>query len=123
MEVGCFAGYCAVACCLARRRLRNGTLVRLVKIAVNIAALDRSKWYEYIVRSGRRPGVDGRAAFAGCVLKCRIIGIIEGEQGSKHKKERNDRVVAVENDNHSWANIKRIDDLGQQFREELEDFL
>jgi inorganic pyrophosphatase len=61
-------------------------------------------------------------AFTGCVLKCRIIGIIEGEQGNKKKKERNDRVVAVENDNHSWADVKHIDDLGQQFREELEEF-
>lgn len=61
-------------------------------------------------------------AFTGCVLKCRIIGIIEGEQGEKKDKERNDRVVAVEKDNHSWADIKHIDDLGKQFRQELEEF-
>jgi inorganic pyrophosphatase len=61
-------------------------------------------------------------AFPGCVLKCRLIGVIEGEQGDKKKKERNDRVVAVEKDNHSWADIKVIDDLGKQFRRELEDF-
>jgi len=61
-------------------------------------------------------------AFAGCVLKCRTIGIIEGEQGDRKKKERNDRVVAVENDNHSWADIKHIDDLGRQCRQELEEF-
>src|ERR1700761_9531352 len=35
-------------------------------------------------------------AFAGCKLSCRLIGIIEGEQGDKRKKERNDRVVAIE---------------------------
>jgi inorganic pyrophosphatase len=29
-------------------------------------------------------------AFAGCFLKCRIIGIIEAEQGSKKKTIRND---------------------------------
>ena len=62
------------------------------------------------------------AAFPGCVLKYRLIGVIEGEQGSKKKKERNDRVVAVEKDNHSWADIKVIDDLGSRFRHELEDF-
>ena len=61
-------------------------------------------------------------AFAGCVLKCRIIGIIEGEQGEKKSKKRDDRVVAVEYDNHSWADIKEIQDLGKQFREELEEF-
>jgi len=61
-------------------------------------------------------------AFPGCVLKCRPIGVIEGEQGSKRDKERNDRIVAVQQDAHSWADIKRIDDLGKQFCEELEEF-
>jgi len=61
-------------------------------------------------------------AFTGCVLKCHVIGIIEGEQGDKKDKERNDRVVAVEKENHSWADIKHIDDLGKQFLEELEEF-
>lgn len=62
-------------------------------------------------------------AFSACVLQCRIIGIIEGEQGNNKKsRERNDRVVGVEKDNHSWADIKHIDDLGKQFRDELEEF-
>jgi hypothetical protein len=33
--------------------------------------------------------------FPGCLLKCRAIGIIEGEQGKKNKSERNDRIVAI----------------------------
>jgi inorganic pyrophosphatase len=61
-------------------------------------------------------------AFAGCVLKCRLIGIIEGEQGDKKDKERNDRIVAVESENHSFADIEHIDDLGKQFLRELEEF-
>jgi inorganic pyrophosphatase len=61
-------------------------------------------------------------AFPGCKLTCRIIGVIEGEQGNKKETERNDRVVAVENDNHSYAHVKRIDDLGKQFERELEEF-
>jgi inorganic pyrophosphatase len=61
-------------------------------------------------------------AFPGCVLKCRLIGIIEGEQGSKGKMERNDRIVAVEKENHSFADIKVIDDLGKKFLRELEEF-
>src|SRR5260370_27297860 len=31
-------------------------------------------------------------AFPGGVLKCRVIGVIEREQGNKKKKERNDRI-------------------------------
>jgi inorganic pyrophosphatase len=61
-------------------------------------------------------------AFPGVVLKCRLIGIIQGEQGDKKEKERNDRIVAVEKQNHSFADIKHIDDLGKQFLKELEEF-
>src|SRR6202046_3725707 len=35
-------------------------------------------------------------AFAGCVLKCRLVGIIEGEQIEGKEKLRNDRIVAIE---------------------------
>ena len=61
-------------------------------------------------------------AFTGCVLKARIVGIIEGEQSGKKGKERNDRVVAIEQDNHSFADIKVINDLGKQVLRELEEF-
>lgn len=62
-------------------------------------------------------------AFPGCVLSCRPIGVIEGEQGNpRDKKERNDRVVAVEKDAHSWEDIKTVSDLGKQFAKELEEF-
>jgi inorganic pyrophosphatase len=61
-------------------------------------------------------------AFAGCKLTCRVIGIIEGEQGEKKTMERNDRVVAIEADNHSFAQIKHLDDLGKSFLRELEQF-
>jgi inorganic pyrophosphatase len=61
-------------------------------------------------------------AFPGCVLKCRLIGIIQGEQGDQKDKERNDRIVAVERENHSFADIQHIDDLGKQFLRELEEF-
>src|ERR1700723_2813006 len=54
-------------------------------------------------------------AFPGCVLSCRPIGVIEGEQGKKKDVERNDRIVAVEKDAHSWANVKTIDNLGKEF--------
>jgi inorganic pyrophosphatase len=61
-------------------------------------------------------------AFAGCLVKCRIIGVIEGEQGNGKKTARNDRVVAVEIANHQWQHIRRVDDLGKQFVEEIEEF-
>jgi inorganic pyrophosphatase len=61
-------------------------------------------------------------AFPGCLLKCRPIGIIEAEQGKKDKSERNDRIIAIEQANHSYAHVKHIDDLGKKFVKELEEF-
>jgi len=61
-------------------------------------------------------------AFPGCLLKCRVVGVIKGEQGKKKKKERNDRIVAVEQENHSYAHVKHVDDLGKKFDRELEEF-
>ena len=61
-------------------------------------------------------------AFPGCLLKCRLIGIIEGEQGKKKNAERNDRIIAIEDENHSYAQIKHVSELGKEFRRELEEF-
>lgn len=61
-------------------------------------------------------------AFPGCVVKCRIVGVIEGEQKDKKETVRNDRIVAVDVENHQWAHIEHVDDLGKQFVRELEEF-
>ena len=51
-----------------------------------------------------------------------MIGVIEGEQDKKKQRTRNDRIVAVEEENHSYAHVKHIKDLGEEFVEELEEF-
>ncbi len=61
-------------------------------------------------------------AFPGCALKCRPIGVIQGEQGDDKKKVRNDRIIAIEKDAHSWADIKKTSDLSKRFLQELEEF-
>jgi|SRR5665213_1502736 len=61
-------------------------------------------------------------AFPGCLLKCRVVGIIEGEQGKKKDRVRNDRIVGVEQENHSYAHVKHVDDLGKKFVREIEEF-
>ncbi len=61
-------------------------------------------------------------AFPGVVVKSRLVGIIEGEQYDKKQTERNDRIVAVADENHSFADIEHIDDLGKLFVRELEHF-
>jgi inorganic pyrophosphatase len=61
-------------------------------------------------------------AFPGCLLRCRIIGIIEGQQGKKKNGERNDRLIAIEEANHSYARVRHVKELGKKFLKELEEF-
>jgi inorganic pyrophosphatase len=61
-------------------------------------------------------------AFAGCVLECRLIGVIRGEQRDGKKTTRNDRIVAVQCDTHSYSAFAHITDLGKPFVRELEEF-
>ncbi len=61
-------------------------------------------------------------AYPGIVVRSRLIGVIEGEQLDGKKKIRNDRLLAVAEANHQYANIKRSQDLPSAFLHELEEF-
>ncbi len=61
-------------------------------------------------------------AFPGIAVRSRLIGMIEGEQIDGKKKNRNDRLLAVAEMNHMYANIKRPGDLPRKFLHELEEF-
>ena len=61
-------------------------------------------------------------AFAGCIVECRVIGVLEGKQKEGRKSVRNDRLIAVEESNRVYADVKRLDELGDQFVHELEKF-
>jgi inorganic pyrophosphatase len=61
-------------------------------------------------------------AYPGIVVRSRLIGVMEGEQLDGKKKIRNDRLLAVAEANHQYANIKSFSDLPQQFLHELEEF-
>jgi inorganic pyrophosphatase len=51
-------------------------------------------------------------AFPGCILNCRLIGIIEGEQQEESgNKTRNDRFLAVEAGNHTFRDVHDVKDL------------
>jgi len=61
-------------------------------------------------------------AFAGCLLTCRPIGIIEARQRDEDGWVQNDRIIAVESNNHTFASIHTLNDLGKDFVKELEEF-
>lgn len=61
-------------------------------------------------------------AYPGVVVRARLIGVIEGEQIEGRKKDRNDRLLAVAEANHLYANIKKQSDLPGIWIKELEEF-
>ncbi len=62
------------------------------------------------------------ATCPGLVISCRVIGILEIEQKSKQKTERNDRLFAVPRRSHSEQGLSDIQDLSKAIRQELEKF-
>jgi inorganic pyrophosphatase len=61
-------------------------------------------------------------AFPGCAVRSRLVGVIEGEQIDGKKRIRNDRLVAVADANHMYANIRRLKDLPSKWMREVQDF-
>jgi inorganic pyrophosphatase len=61
-------------------------------------------------------------AFPGCLVRARLVGVIEGEQTEDGKSERNDRLLAVSETSHTHSDIKSISDLNKSLRDEIEKF-
>lgn len=61
-------------------------------------------------------------AFPGCAVSARLIGVIKGEQTDGKDAVRNDRLLAIAEANHSYAYVKKVKDLPDQFLRELEEF-
>jgi inorganic pyrophosphatase len=62
------------------------------------------------------------ATFPGLVVTRRVIGVLQIEQKTKKKSERNDRPFAVPRNSHSEQALHDVDDLTKPIREELEKF-
>lgn len=61
--------------------------------------------------------------FAGCLLSCRLLGMLEATQHEKDKeKQRNDRIIAVAESTTKYADVKKISDLNKNMISELENF-
>jgi|SRR4051812_19510715 inorganic pyrophosphatase len=62
------------------------------------------------------------AAFTGCLITCRVIGVILGEQGKKNEPIRNDRIVAVAIPSHTHGDIDSLGDLNSEMLKEVQKF-
>lgn len=63
------------------------------------------------------------AAFAGCLVPSRLVGVIEAEQTERDGKvERNDRLIAVAADSRTHEDVKSINDLNEILIDQIEHF-
>ena len=61
--------------------------------------------------------------FPGCLLECRLIGILEAEQKAMdQKKKRNDRLIAVAQQSLQYAEINHLRDVNQTVLKQIEAF-
>jgi inorganic pyrophosphatase len=62
-------------------------------------------------------------AFVGCLVPCRLIGVIEAKQTERDgKTTRNDRLIAVPLDSQDMKDVKTIRDLNDNMLEEIQHF-
>jgi inorganic pyrophosphatase len=58
----------------------------------------------------------------GSVVTVRLLGVIEAQQIEDGKSERNDRLMAVSVASHLYKKLQRIEDLGDEYIRNLEEF-
>ncbi len=63
------------------------------------------------------------AAFCGCLVRARLLGVIEAEQEeAEGEMIRNDRLIAVAAKSRAHAGLQKLDDLDQNLLKEIEHF-
>ncbi len=63
------------------------------------------------------------AAFPGCLVPSRLIGVIEAEQTERDgRRTRNDRLIAVAADSHTHSHVRSINDLNETLVQQIEHF-
>ena len=61
-------------------------------------------------------------AFVGCLVKARLLGVIEAEQTEDGKTERNDRLISVAAESHTHASLKSLQKMDPTLIREIEHF-
>lgn len=57
--------------------------------------------------------------FSGCIVECKVIGIIKVQQEKKGQDVRNDRVIGVQLDSRQYASVNRLGDLEEGLLKEI----
>jgi len=61
-------------------------------------------------------------AFVGCLVKARLLGVIEAEQTEDGKTERNDRLISVAAESHTHASLRSLRKMDPTLIREIEQF-
>lgn len=62
------------------------------------------------------------AAFPGCLVESRLIGVVQAKQTEDGKTVRNDRLIAVASKSLLYASVKAIKDLDENLVEQIKHF-
>jgi inorganic pyrophosphatase len=62
------------------------------------------------------------AAFTGCVVPSRLIGVLEASQSQHGKSQDNHRLIAVATASHQFKDIEELDQVGKNVVDEIEHF-
>jgi inorganic pyrophosphatase len=60
--------------------------------------------------------------FPGCVVDCKLIGVLRAEQEENGEKERNDRLIAVASASLLYSGLSTLEDLNPVVLKQIEDF-
>ena len=60
--------------------------------------------------------------FPGCLVHTRLVGVIEAIQKEPKRRDRNDRLIAVERKSITWGEIDSLDDLPESILDHIESF-
>ena len=60
--------------------------------------------------------------YPGCLVECRLVGVIKAEQEQDGKKNRNDRLIAVAMQSVLYSDTHTLDDLNPTVLKQIEDF-
>jgi inorganic pyrophosphatase len=62
------------------------------------------------------------ATCPGLVIRCKLIGVLQTLQRTKHGRVRNDRVIAVPENSHRERELHDVGELPPELKQELEKF-
>jgi inorganic pyrophosphatase len=60
--------------------------------------------------------------FIGCLIEARLLGVIEAQQTEEGKTQRNDRLIAVAAESHTYGKLKSLRKLDSKLLSEIEHF-